>query len=177
MAEKRYCGRCGVELDARHFRWCRACSDAVRRERSRIYSQKKRANEVDQRKRVKLCARCGAEFVTLQGDRIYCDECRLLPSDRQRERFRGVSPGYGGPQADGEGSNPAARLQRAQLITERQLQQLAELYGPPYDSYGKVKAYIREYGKLPPGSCLRSAHPHVVDVQAFQPTPGDPWFV
>lgn len=49
------------------------------------------------------------------------------------------------------------RLRLRELDTEA-LAAVAACYEPPYQSYGKVKAYIDEYGSLPPAQYRKPRH-------------------
>lgn len=193
----RECARCGVEIDGRRGRkYCEDCAPIAKREKEtarRYELESMRRNgepkrcvccgrELSFKGAKKYCLRCAFEkygknhrkswevepvcgvvdgAAVVSGDTA-CREtdvdgrARLVPTADEGRYRLGV--------IERERQRQGRRLQ----ISGEEINRLAQLYGPPYDSYGKMRAYIDTYDRLPPESCLRAAHPNQVDPYAWQ---------
>jgi hypothetical protein len=54
------------------------------------------------------------------------------------------------------------RLNRRVRLNGEVITRLAEAYDPPYNSYGRLRAYIEEFDRLPPDRFLKSERKHPV---------------
>ena len=86
----------------------------------------------------------------------------------QNDMVEGADGGPGDPAATGRLAAEKKRLRRRLRLSGAVIDRLAREYGPPYDSYGKLRAYIDAYDRLPPRRCLKKAHPHAVDPYAWK---------
>lgn len=113
-------------------KYCPACAKDRAREMARLSKLKKR------HERPKFCNCCGAR---LDGEEVrFCRYCKsLTPAQRKAEREK----------------REAKRTAPKPAYSVDQLAQLARQYRSPYNSYGKLRAYLGTTGKLPPDGYRR----------------------
>lgn len=164
------CALCGAVLEinkhGKKRKYCYACSGTVYK---RAWSEKQRALHP------RPCERCGRQMELRQ--QKYCRACAEEMKDRKRPTRQDIGtendevcrmpvapPAAGAADtALGRARKQAARRLR---LSGAEIDRLALEYDPPYNSYGKLRAYIDAYDALPPARFLKSAHPNAVDQYA-----------
>jgi uncharacterized Zn finger protein (UPF0148 family) len=162
----RQCVICGAPLGKWQRKFCRACAEDEKYKRERrSYLKERERREAYRLAHPKCCAKCGQP---IEEDRLkkpgvkYCKTCSWrMYGYRYEKKPEPQEP----PQ---KLETAKARLRRKLQLSGAQIDRLAREYGPPYDSYGKLRAYIEAYDRLPPASCRKDMHPNVEDPYAWK---------
>lgn len=146
----RLCKSCATPIWDRGLHYCPDCRKPAERPPKeaacRICGGALRANETQR------CARCKAAMTeTYQ---------RILQQTGRAPTLR---------ELEGGEMLAALRLKtwRNCRLSGDQIAALARYYDQPYNSYGKLRAYITEFDRLPPERFLKSARPNRVDAMAW----------
>ena len=160
------CVVCGAPLGRWQRKFCRVCAEEEKLKRNRRSYQRVRAQREEYRlAHPKCCAKCGQP---IEEDRLkkpgvkYCKTCSWRMYGYRYEKK--PEP----PEQPQKLETAKARLRRKLQLSGAQIDRLAREYGPPYDSYGKLRAYIEAYDRLPPASCRKDMHPNVEDPYAWK---------
>lgn len=150
----RFCRVCGVVLEGRRRVMCAECAAFERRRALRRDMQ------------ARFCLICGVDLSNPRAR--YCEQCRRLYTTAAARRLQeqGVVPTQLELEQDAWLQAARRRAQRRCRISGDRIAQLAQLYGRPYNSYGKLRAFIEEFDRLPDERFLKRNQPASVDWQA-----------
>ena len=113
----------------------------------------------------RYCQRCGAELTGLR--RKWCPECAEVAS-KLSSMDKVAREGYLKRCRDGAIKRAQERIRRRMRLTMEQVAALAKEYDSPYNTYGKLKAYIDRNDSLPPEK-FRRGNRKRVDWQGWKP--------
>ena len=160
-----------TDVDPRQ-KYCPVCAAERLRESSR---RSKRKCYAEQRLREpRYCVLCGIEITNRTGNRKYCEECAENAKGKKSYTRRSKKRSDGTAEMDAlcrqaqEKHFPLPTVRptsywkhkdRKCKLTGDEIAFLAKYFDRPYDSYGKLRAYIDTYDALPPDRFLRGTPP------------------
>lgn len=187
------CSDCGIEFFAnKGQRFCQECRIRHRHDEQLRARQARKSSRL-----ARLCKKCGQVILDrgttlcpdcrkpeerppqepackicggpLRGERQHCAKCKAAMTSAYHAivRQNGRAPLL----RELEGCEMLAALRIRNLrkcrLSSDMIAKLAWYYDQPYNSYGKLRAYIEEYDQLPPDEFLKSARPNRVDAMAW----------
>lgn len=136
----RYCRACGIVItDSRHALYCPDCKAAGRKAQPSTG----------------FCVICGVDMP--EGQRKYCPDCKRLYNSAAARRLResGQAPTESQIAEDPILKEARQRARRRVRLNGDKIALLAHEYQYPYNSYGRLKAYVDAHDALPEPKYLR----------------------